>query len=214
VHRGLLLGTGPLVDPGFVGRLFIPLHNLTSQPYTLLGGEGLIWVEFTKISPHPHWIDNIKNNNGYKHFPPTNRYLPPQQYLDKAKLNSPARSSIPLEIEEAVRVSNDAKVIATQAEQRIEEEVHKVDEKVHTIQRNISLGGIVAAIAVLIPVYGLVQDATQYVRESSNRDINLEKAIEEHKIVISDLMEKVAKLEIETRRLATKDSSKPPHVPK
>src|SRR6267143_7218611 len=31
VHRGLLLGTGPLVDPGFEGRLLIPLHNLTSQ---------------------------------------------------------------------------------------------------------------------------------------------------------------------------------------
>lgn len=30
IHRGFLVGTGPLVDPGFVGRLFVPLHNLTS----------------------------------------------------------------------------------------------------------------------------------------------------------------------------------------
>src|SRR3977135_1230729 len=28
VHRGLLLGTGPLIDPGFEGRLLIPIHNL------------------------------------------------------------------------------------------------------------------------------------------------------------------------------------------
>src|ERR1041385_2141118 len=34
VHRGLLLGTGPLVDPGFHGKLLVPLHNLTSDPYT------------------------------------------------------------------------------------------------------------------------------------------------------------------------------------
>ncbi|MDZ8091094.1 MAG: hypothetical protein RMZ42_04015 [Nostoc sp. DedQUE05] len=31
VYRGLLLGTGPLVDPGFVGRLSLPLHNLTTN---------------------------------------------------------------------------------------------------------------------------------------------------------------------------------------
>ncbi|HEV8724992.1 MAG TPA: hypothetical protein VGW77_30620 [Candidatus Binatia bacterium] len=41
VHRGLLLGTGPLIDPGFSGRLLIPLHNLTSKDYTLIGGEGV-----------------------------------------------------------------------------------------------------------------------------------------------------------------------------
>ena len=26
IYKGLLLGTGPLVDPGFSGKLFIPLH--------------------------------------------------------------------------------------------------------------------------------------------------------------------------------------------
>ena len=31
IYKGLLLGTGPLVDPGFVGRLSIPLHNLTAN---------------------------------------------------------------------------------------------------------------------------------------------------------------------------------------
>ena len=50
MHRGLLLGTGPLVDPGFHGRLLIPLHNLTSDEYTIRGDEGLIWMEFTKTS--------------------------------------------------------------------------------------------------------------------------------------------------------------------
>ena len=50
VHRGLLLGTGPLVDPGFQGDILIPLHNLTSESYRIRGNEGLIWVEFTKTA--------------------------------------------------------------------------------------------------------------------------------------------------------------------
>ena len=50
VHRGLLLGTGPLVDPGFLGKLCIPLHNLTDEDYYIGQNDGLIWVEFTKTS--------------------------------------------------------------------------------------------------------------------------------------------------------------------
>jgi deoxycytidine triphosphate deaminase len=51
VHRGILLGTGPLVDPGFCGKLMIPLHNLTNNDYELHPGEPLITVEFTKLTP-------------------------------------------------------------------------------------------------------------------------------------------------------------------
>jgi deoxycytidine triphosphate deaminase len=53
VHRGLLLGTGPLVDPGFWGKLCIPLHNLTNEPYHIAKDDGLIWIEFTKTSSNP-----------------------------------------------------------------------------------------------------------------------------------------------------------------
>lgn len=50
VHRGLLLGTGPLVDPGFWGKLCIPLHNLTDEPYEISKEDDLIWLEFTKTT--------------------------------------------------------------------------------------------------------------------------------------------------------------------
>lgn len=50
VHRGLLLGTGPLIDPGFWGKLCIPLHNLTDEDYEIPRDEGLIWIEFTKTT--------------------------------------------------------------------------------------------------------------------------------------------------------------------
>jgi deoxycytidine triphosphate deaminase len=66
VHRGLLLGTGPLLDPGFKGYPMIPVHNLTDNRYDIRVGEEFINVEFTKIS-------NIKsqpiNEDGLMHYP-------------------------------------------------------------------------------------------------------------------------------------------------
>jgi deoxycytidine triphosphate deaminase len=50
IYRGLLVGTGPLVDPGFSGRLSVPLHNFTSNEYLLRAGEGFVYFEFTKLS--------------------------------------------------------------------------------------------------------------------------------------------------------------------
>lgn len=50
VYKGLLLGTGPIIDSGFVGKIFIPLHNLTSNTYLIKKDAKLIEIEFTKIS--------------------------------------------------------------------------------------------------------------------------------------------------------------------
>ena len=54
-YKGLLLGTGPIVDPGFVGKLNIPLHNLTSNEYVIKKDAKLICVEFTKLSKNENW---------------------------------------------------------------------------------------------------------------------------------------------------------------
>lgn len=55
IYKGLLLGTGPLVDPGFVGKLSIPLHNMTSNTYRFRYDEELITMEFTKMSQSHEW---------------------------------------------------------------------------------------------------------------------------------------------------------------
>lgn len=90
VHRGVLLGTGPLVDPGFVGRLLIPLHNLTANKYALRSGDPIAWVDFTKISPH-EWTeeyDQIKADDNlsgtYVTFPEDKKNLTSQNYLTSA----------------------------------------------------------------------------------------------------------------------------------
>lgn len=49
VLRGLLLGTGPIVNPGFDKYLLIPIHNFSSRNVQIGYGKKLIAVEFTKI---------------------------------------------------------------------------------------------------------------------------------------------------------------------
>lgn len=61
VYKGLLLGTGPIVDPQFVGHLNIPLHNLTTNEYVIKKGAKLIDVEFTKLSIKNEWKFNLSN---------------------------------------------------------------------------------------------------------------------------------------------------------
>lgn len=55
IYKGLLLGTGPLIDPGFCGKLSIPLHNLTGNTYRFFKGDELITMEFTKMSRNKIW---------------------------------------------------------------------------------------------------------------------------------------------------------------
>ena len=71
VYKGLLLGTGPIVDPGFRGKLNIPLHNLTNNEYIFKKGDALIEMEFTKLSPNNSWegTEDYGINGHYISFP-------------------------------------------------------------------------------------------------------------------------------------------------
>lgn len=50
LYRGLLLGAGPQVDPGFMGALSCPIHNISNQAFRLRLGEPLARIEFTKTT--------------------------------------------------------------------------------------------------------------------------------------------------------------------
>jgi len=114
VHRGLLLGTGPLIDPGFWGKLCIPLHNLTDEDYKIPKDVGLIWIEFTKTTlpvdkkdpaRPPHESANKKNRGKWDIV----------EFLDKAAnqyyhYKVPIRSSLPKMFEDAnAKVEKSAK---------------------------------------------------------------------------------------------------------
>jgi deoxycytidine triphosphate deaminase len=112
IYRGILLGTGPLVDPGFIGKLSVPLHNLTNNDYTLIGGDDLIWMEFTKISTHARWAsqEKLANQEGLYHpFPPEKNLPDVEFYLRKADPHRPIRSSIPEVSRKAIEGAQEAK---------------------------------------------------------------------------------------------------------
>lgn len=109
VHRGLLLGTGPLIDPGYWGKLCIPLHNLTSKDYLIPLTEGLIWIEFTKTT------SNLKNpSEAIGVNPGTQGFWHIEDFIMKASRHfmdegsSPIQSSIPESVSEANKNSKDA----------------------------------------------------------------------------------------------------------
>jgi deoxycytidine triphosphate deaminase len=144
VHRGLLLGTGPLVDPGYHGKILIPLHNLTAEKYVIRADEGLIWMEFTKTShrtrtqatrgPFLCEFDGIeirKNNKS------------PEYYFDKANKNLPIQSSIPQAIASARNLALAADRSARRAER--------------TVQIILGIGVVTIAAAVVGLVVGLFQ---------------------------------------------------------
>jgi deoxycytidine triphosphate deaminase len=117
VHRGLLLGTGPLVDPGFHGNLLVPLHNLTSDDYTIRGDEGLIWMEFTKTS-HETKRAPVRDapRNDFEETEPRKNDQPPEYYFDRASKNRPIRSSIPVVVADARKLAQSATSAAKRAE--------------------------------------------------------------------------------------------------
>jgi len=50
IYQGLLLGTGPQVDPGFRGVLSCPLHNITNSAIRIQLGEPFATIDFEKTS--------------------------------------------------------------------------------------------------------------------------------------------------------------------
>lgn len=153
VHRGLLLGTGPLVDPGFEGRLLIPLHNLTSEDYILHGGDGLIWVEFTKLSPHTRWDATARKGAKFYPFPLSKRDLPAYEYFKKASGGRPAKSSIPDEVAAA----------------------KKKAEEIESLVKIVSSIGFVGIIAIVIMTWDLISSANQNISYARDEIINFSK---------------------------------------
>ncbi len=154
IHRGILLGTGPLIDPGFQGKLAVPLHNLTMNDYVLRGGDDLIWVEFTKINTQYYndilktILEQVKNIapytlDKYIAFPSGKNIKDVNDYLHKAFNGNPIRSSL--------------------------SEIRDVADRAKKGVKRLEFGGILSLIAfvvaVLFPTYQLVTNTTKYIRD-------------------------------------------------
>lgn len=58
IYKGIILGTGPQVDPGFKGHLSCPLHNISNNDIDLVYGEGFATIDFIKTSKFPSGQDS------------------------------------------------------------------------------------------------------------------------------------------------------------
>jgi hypothetical protein len=150
VHRGLLLGTGPLVDPGYWGKLCIPLHNLTDEDYSIPVSEGLFWVEFTRTTTALGSVPGRK--------PLDKEFWNIEDFIQKAatpfgKPNTriAIRSSIPVTLTEARKSAELALAKSTEAEK------NSADAKTQAtrVQQLFTRIGWIGAVVVGIGVLGL-----------------------------------------------------------
>lgn len=179
VYKGLLLGTGPIVDPGFEGRLSIPLHNLTNNDYKFRGGEGLISMEFTKLSKHPHIEDGNERVESKLFIPfsdekkkKVNRDV--IEYLNKATSHWRIRSSLApffKDVEETV-------------------------EKVRSRSFAVFISAIITVAVGLTTIAGLVFDLGQAaVREFDSSIDDKVEMIDSHEATIDSLRMRIRALE-------------------
>ena len=198
VYKGLLLGTGPLVDPGFAGVLSIPLHNLTSNEYTLRGGDPIIWMEFTKLSPHNTWqqftFTRIQQGK-FREFPARKLQRKSiSDYLERAVgREGTVRSSIPVAFEHA---NASAKVAADSAKEAASS-ARDAAEKVENVRQRVTVGAVVSAIllilsllALIVPILSLVQDAYQYTKSAAGDVDKLERKVDELEKKVNELQQR------------------------
>lgn len=188
VYRGLLLGTGPLIDPGFTGRLSIPLHNLTTNDYALHGGEGLIWVEFTKLSPeenapkHPpeDYPSRAAAAIPVPELPAEKKNKNVAYYLRRAEPHRPVRSGIPA---------------ATAA---AEEAAREAQDETRRFRRRLDVSGLVGlagVVALLISFWTLISDTNERLNSvppgTTDQVRELEQEVQDLERQIDDLRDSI-----------------------
>ena len=174
VHKGILLGTGPLVDPGFFGSLLIPLHNLTDNDYKLRGGDGIIWVEFTKVSRNQFWSsDEVERHTHLKSFPILKDLDHPDRYIEKSGVTEAGgvQSAFKGALDRAQKSAEDAR-----------NDVNSV-KRIGIVAIVIGFFAISGSIAGLwYSGHNLISRATSIAQDSQNRIFDTHISVQEERI--------------------------------
>lgn len=199
VHRGIILGTGPLVDPGFTGDLLIPLHNLTNNDYNLYYNEQLIWMEFTKISNSSEFVQNMGNVIKGKFFPfkESSSGLPPTEYLKKASPHSAIVNSISFLIEEEKKVLEQT--------QETQQTAETVLGKVQDTLSKFNIGVIATIVGFLLSIFALLGFFLNLTNSTKNDYKEFKKEIQEKKYdqEINQLKQQISTDSISIRQMKT-----------
>ena len=179
VHKGILLGTGPLVDPGFGGRILIPLHNLTDNNYRLRGGEGIIWVEFTKVSKNRYWLPGQAGTarpSRLVAFPSYKAIDDPDAYLNKAGAVGGVQSAFRGALDRATTATGRSQAAAVAASKEAEE-----------INKRSRRYGVAGVIGVAVGLTGLVFSAYNISSQVADRVHRQGERIHELETIVEDL---------------------------
>ncbi len=166
VHRGLLLGTGPLIDPGYDRPILIPLHNLTDEDYFIPLDEGLIWVEFTKTHPSPAHPQFRDPEFGEPELPKHTNDKDFRDFLFAAANGAAIRSSI-----------SGVSQVASRASARVE----RADQRLRNF-------GIIGAISLLLAVAGLLYPTLSLIFTANQN-------LDENRTEMTRLQQRVTELE-------------------
>ncbi|MGC8494755.1 MAG: dCTP deaminase domain-containing protein [Syntrophobacteraceae bacterium] len=201
VHRGLLLGTGPLMDPGFKGYPMIPVHNLTENEYTVRVGDDFINVEFTKLECNSSYHFDKTDANGHE-FP--FKYLPNRmktcdynftKYIDKNVPQRKVKSSLSAVIDQAKDAIKQQKEQVEKAKEHAETEVQR-----HRLFAWISI--IVAGLAIAALIYGgyqLTISSIDIIDNTRAKILQLQNQEQD----INEIQRSVRALQIEINKLRT-----------
>lgn len=191
-YRGILLGTGPIVDPGFYGQLNIPLHNLTNNEYVFAFNESLIEVEFTKLSPNRSWNNdkNVEARSGpYREWIPADKVTLEDRgmdyYLNRAYLGKPIESSLPS--------------LKDNTQEAIDKAA-KLGEKVDTSLNRINIGLLFSFGALLGAIIAIVNVFRGDIKEFKDKkyDDKIRNLIEQHQkdsIRMDSMKQEILKIE-------------------
>jgi len=206
VHRGLLLGTGPLVDPGYHGNLMIPIHNLTSNDYEIDVGEKIISIEFTKISPNSFFKNKPKALEG-RTAPLREGVFQENSYKNSGKsFGDMMKDILPLGIGMVVSSLTDT---LAEANRRIEEnKVFLAKVKKYSIIGAVTV--LIALASLYIDLNSLLTDANKYVadasmlmKRNSKADYDIRNLVEKDALLLVEqkisslpsLLERISKIE-------------------
>lgn len=85
IYEGLLWTGGPQVDPGWAGRLYCPIYNLSEKPFILYPGKELFTIDFVRTTSLSEEYFALHANLPETWFTPKRRSL---EDHDKYRLHS------------------------------------------------------------------------------------------------------------------------------
>ncbi|WP_256752333.1 hypothetical protein [Mesorhizobium sp. Mes31] len=203
VHRGLLLGTGPLVDPGYWGKLCIPLHNLTSKDYDIPISEGLIWIEFTKTT------SNVSPTKAIGSKPGPDQFWNIEDFIRKASKHYTRIEYIPIQssIPEAVYEANLRSKEALEKSSRAQKKVALFEKIGWGGLAGLLLGGTALLYSSISAIDTQIQISKNYVEDSKHEIIAAREAIshaDKWKMKLDSTAELSDKLSEQIRALTSK----------